>query len=160
VNSQERFAKALSSIARLVSKLQTAEICCGALTREQFETLRTIETSPDETSMGRLSAALRVDLSTMSRNVSVLEREHYVTRARSAQDSRIVAVALTAKGRQALQTLQCDEQDVMAKVYRRLPASKRTSLIEALEAVHGALEGDHVSTQPCCAADGSVRAAR
>ena len=78
-------AAVISTVARRVSKLQSTEICCGALTREQFETLRTIEVVRDP-SMGALSAALRVDLSTMSRNVSVLEREKYVSRARAAED--------------------------------------------------------------------------
>ena len=110
--------------------------------------------------MGALSAALRVDLSTMSRNVSVLEREKYVTRARSPRDSRVVAVALTAKGTEALQTLQCGEQDVMAKVFRRLPAADRGSLVEALETIQTALEGDQVPGQACCAADRPLRALR
>jgi DNA-binding MarR family transcriptional regulator len=160
VKHQERFAKALSAISRLVSKLQTTEICCGALTREQFETLRTIDAVRDP-SISTLSAALRVDLSTMSRNISVLEREKYVARARPAEDSRIVAVVLTTKGKDALETLRCDEQDVMAKVFRRLPAPGRASLVEALETVQAALDNDVVaSDQACCADESPKRAAR
>lgn len=157
---QERFAKALSAISRRVSKLQTSEICCGTLTREQFETLRTIEAARDP-SMSALSTSLRVDLSTMSRNISVLEREKYVARARPAEDSRIVTVVLTAKGKDALQTLRCDEQDVMAKVFRRLPPAGRVSLVEALETVQTALDnGDIASDQACCADEAPKRAAR
>jgi len=160
VKQQERFARALSSISRRVSKLQATEICCGALTREQFETLRTIEAARDP-SMSALSASLRVDLSTMSRNISVLEREKYVARARPAEDSRIVAVVLTPKGRNALETLCCDEQDVMAKVFRRLPAADRASLVEALETVRAALDaGDVVPSEACCADEAPRRAAR
>lgn len=158
---QERFAKSLSAISRRVSKLQTSEICCGALTREQFETLRTIAATRDP-SMSALSTSLRVDLSTMSRNISVLEREKYVARARPAEDSRIVTVVLTAKGRDALETLRCDEQDVMAKVFRRLPPAGRASLVEALETVQAALDNDDVaaSDQACCADETPKRAAR
>ena len=153
VRQQDRFAKALSTVAHRVSKLQSTEICCGTLTREQFETLRTIEAARDP-SMSALSAALRVDLSTMSRNISVLEREKYVARARAAPDSRIVTVVLTPKGRNALETLRCDEQDVMAKVFGRLPTAGRASIVEALEAVQSALdsEGD-ASAEACCAED-------
>ena len=154
MKTQDRFAKSLSTIARRVSKLQSTEICCGALTREQFETLRTIELARDP-SMSALSAALRVDLSTMSRNVSVLEREKYVSRARAAEDSRIVTVMLTPKGRNALETLRCDEQDVMAKVFGKLPTARRSSIVEALESVQAALESDgDVSAEACCADDG------
>jgi DNA-binding MarR family transcriptional regulator len=149
VKHEDRFARALSSISRRVSKLQATEICCGALTREQFETLRTIAAARDS-SMSALSAALRVDLSTMSRNISVLEREKYVSRARASEDSRFVTVVLTSKGRNALETLRCDEQDVMAKVFRRLPIAGRASIIEALETVQAALAvGGDASAEAC-----------
>jgi DNA-binding MarR family transcriptional regulator len=153
VRYQDRFAKALSSISRRVSKLQATEICCGDLTREQFATLRTIDAARDP-SIGALSASLRVDLSTMSRNVSVLEREKYVSRARAREDSRIVTVVLTAKGKNALETLRCDEQDVMARVFRRLPTADRGSLVEALETVQAALDSDGVAADEACCAPG------
>jgi DNA-binding MarR family transcriptional regulator len=158
VKQQDRFAKALSTVAHRVSKLQSTDICCGDLTREQFETLRTIEAARDP-SMSALSAALRVDLSTMSRNISVLEREKYVARARA---SRIVRVVLTPKGRNALETHRCDEQDVMAKVFGRLPTAGRASIVEALEAVQAALDsGGLTADEACCALDQAPkRAAR
>jgi len=162
VSHQDRFAKALSTVAHRVSKLQSTEICCGALTREQFETLRTIQAAQDP-SMSALSAALRVDVSTMSRNVSVLEREKYVSRARSPGDSRIVRVALTPKGRNALENLRCDEQDAMARVFARLPTAGRASIVEALEAVQAALDAKSgASAEACCApnAPAAKRAAR
>jgi DNA-binding MarR family transcriptional regulator len=160
MSNLRRFAKTLSSVSRRVSKLQSTEICCGGLTREQFETLRTIEAAR-ASSISSLSAALRVDLSTMSRNISVLEREKYVSRSRAAQDSRFVAVVLTPKGRDALETLRCDEQDVMAKVFSRLPAARRASIVEALETVETALHSaDAVGGEACCAPHAPQRAAR
>jgi DNA-binding MarR family transcriptional regulator len=159
MKNQDRFAKALSTVAHRVSKLQSTEICCGALTREQFETLRIIEAARDP-SMSSLSATLRVDLSTMSRNISVLEREKYVSRARAAEDSRIVTVVLTPKGRNALETLRCDEQDVMAKVFGRLPTARRGSIVEALETVQAALESEGDSSAEACCADDGVAAKR
>ena len=148
----EKFAHALSAISRRVSKLQTGEICCGDLTLEQFETLRAIEASRDP-SMSALSAALRVDISTMSRNVSVLEREKYVSRARAQRDSRIVTVLLTAKGRNALKTLRCDEQDVMASVYRKIPTATRATILDALGVLQAALESDDLNAAEACCAD-------
>ena len=154
-----RFAKAISSISRRVYKLQTTDICCGNLTREQFETLRTIEASRDP-SMSTLSSLLGVDLSTMSRNTSVLEREKYVSRVRSAADARYVTVVLTSKGKHALETLRCDEQDVMAKVFRRLPPTGRAAIVESLETVQAALASDGVtSVEVCCVAEAPPRRA-
>ena len=152
VGQQDRFAKAVSSISRRVYRLQATDICCGDLTLEQFETLRTIEASKDP-SMSTLSTALGVDLSTMSRNISVLEREKYVSRVRSEEDSRFVTVVLTSKGKSALENLRCDEQDVMAKVFRKLPTADRSSIIQALEAVQAALDSDGVASDAACCVD-------
>jgi DNA-binding MarR family transcriptional regulator len=160
MSNVQRFAKTLSSISRRISKLQSTEICCGGLTREQFDTLRTIQ-AERAPSIGSLSAALRVDLSTMSRNISVLERERYVSRSRATQDARFVTVVLTPKGRDALEILRCDEQDVMTKVFGRLPGARRTSIMEALETVEAALQPDDASGgDACCPPSGSQRAAR
>ena len=113
----DRFAELLSRVAREVTTRQASEICCGDLTLEQFQTLTAVSAS-DQLSIGSLSAQLRVDLSTMSRNVTLLERNGYLLRARSAEDGRIVQVTLTAKGKRALDTLRCGERDVLGDVYR------------------------------------------
>jgi len=122
------------------------------MTFEQFETLRAIEASKDP-SMSVLSAALRVDISTMSRNVSVLEREKYVSRVRAQDDSRIVTVVLTPKGRNALETLRCDEQEVMANVYRKIPMTSRAAILETLSVLQAALESDDLTAAEACCAD-------
>jgi DNA-binding MarR family transcriptional regulator len=149
VKQHARFGAALSAVSRLVSKLQVAEVCCGGLTLEQFQTLRTIDTATDR-SMGALSQAVRVDLSTMSRNVSVLEREGYASRSRHPDDSRVVTVALSPRGKQALETLRCEEEDVMAKLYQQLPAAQRPGVLEALELLRAALEKG-AGAASCCA---------
>src|SRR4051812_2034992 len=108
---QDRFAELLSQLGREVTRRPATEVCCGSLTLEQFQTLRATSRA-ERASISSLSADLGVDLSTMSRNVSVLERDGYVVRARSEDDGRVVNVSLTAKGRQALETLRCSERDV------------------------------------------------
>ena len=159
MTQHERFARALATIARRVSKLRSAEVCCGGLTPEQFETLRALAASTDP-SMGRLSTALGVDLSTMSRNISVLQREGYVERTRHHDDSRVVTVALTRKGANALETLRCDERDVMARLYSRIPAGSRATALQALELVQTALDPEVEATAACCANDQPKNATR
>src|SRR3954469_21206028 len=145
MSQQRRFAELLSQVARDITLRQASDVCCGDLTLEQFQTLRAIVGSTpgaasasapasDQRSMGSLSTQLRVDLSTMSRNVTVLERNGYLSRARSADDARVVHVRLTPKGKRALETLRCGERDVLGDVYRELPAARRPAIVEALEA--------------------------
>jgi DNA-binding MarR family transcriptional regulator len=142
---ENRFAELLSAVAREVTLRQASDVCCGDLTLEQFQTLRALSVA-DELSIGALSTQLRVDMSTMSRNVTVLERNGYLLRARSAEDARVVNVRLTAKGRRALESLRCDERDVLKDVYQRLPAAERPGVLKALEALQSCLG----ESGPCC----------
>lgn len=145
---ENRFAELLSAVAREVTLRQASDVCCGDLTLEQFQTLRALSVA-DELSIGALSTQLRVDMSTMSRNVTVLERNGYLLRERSAEDARVVHVRLTAKGRRALESLRCDERDVLKDVYQRLAAADRPVVLKALEALQSCL-GESAGGVPCC----------
>jgi DNA-binding MarR family transcriptional regulator len=152
----DRFAELLSHVAREITRRQASEVCCGELTLEQFQTLRTVQGS-DQLSIGSLSTRLRVDFSTMSRNVSVLERNGYLARSRHADDGRVVRVGITAKGRRALETLQCDERDVLTDVYDRLPIGERPTVIKALETLQTCLEESNGREAACCPSPSSAK---
>ena len=150
----DRFAELLSSVAREVTRRQASEVCCGDLTLAQFQTLRSVSraerSSPAAPStIGSLSAALHVDLSTMSRNVALLEKNGYLSRARSEADGRIVEVTLTARGERALHTLRCGERDVLGDVYDRLSAVERPRIVKALETLSECLERSEAGAA-CC----------
>jgi DNA-binding MarR family transcriptional regulator len=146
---KDRFTELLSRVAREVTLRQASEVCCGDLTLEQFQTLSSINTA-DESSIGSLSSSLRVDLSTMSRNVTVLERNGYLVKARSLGDARIVQVKLTPKGKRALHTLRCGERDVLGDVFDCLSPVDRPKIVEALESLIAGflLKVEHGSA--CC----------
>ena len=145
-------------MAREVTQRQASDVCCGDLTLEQFQTLQAVSAS-DQLSIGSLSAALRVDLSTMSRNVTLLERNSYLLRSRSAEDGRVVHVKLTAKGKRALQTLRCEERDVLKDVYEGLPVEERPKVIKALQVLHDCLEASDATGAACCAPSSARKAA-
>jgi DNA-binding MarR family transcriptional regulator len=148
VTDQARFATLLSEVARQVVRRRSSQACCGDLTLEQFEALRAVNRS-DTPSIGSLSTAMGIDLSTMSRNVSVLERNGYLRRARSAEDGRRVHVKLTPKGRKALTTLQCGERDVLGDVYERIPSEERLNVVRVLESLSACfLKSDEPAA--CC----------
>ena len=155
---EHRFADLLSRVAREVTLRQSAEVCCGNLTLEQFQTLQAVSAS-DQLSIGALSTRLRVDLSTMSRNVTLLERNGHLTRSRSEDDARVVHVKLTPKGKRSLETLRCDERDVLKDVYEGLPADERPKVIKALQVLHDCLEASDAPGAACCAPCPSRKAA-
>jgi DNA-binding MarR family transcriptional regulator len=147
--AKERFAALISEVAREVTRRRSSDACCGDLTLEQFETLRAVAVA-DTSTIGSLSAALHVELSTMSRNVSVLERNGYLQRGRDADDGRVVVVRLTAKGRNALSTLRCGERDVLGDVFERLSLVERAEAVRVLETLRTRFgEGD--AANACCA---------
>lgn len=150
MTQEDRFADLLSQVAREVTRRQNAEVCCGDLTLEQFQTLQATDRA-DRASIGSLSAELHVDVSTMSRNITVLERGGYLARARSDEDSRVVHVRLVPKGKRALKTLQCSERDVLADVYGRLPATERPQALKTLESLRDCLAKGSSEDAPCCA---------
>ena len=145
---EDRFAILLSQVAREVTLRQASEICCGDLTLEQFQTLGAINAS-EQSSIGSLSTDLQVDLSTMSRNVTVLERNGYLSRARSADDARMVYVRLTAKGKRALHTLRCGEREVLGDVYERLAPADRSAVLKALHLLRTCLV-QAAEGEACC----------
>jgi DNA-binding MarR family transcriptional regulator len=145
----DRFAAVLSQVAREVTHRQTSKVCCGDLTLEQFQTLQAVA-RVDRASIGSLSAELRVDLSTMSRNITVLERNGSVARVRSDEDSRVVHVRLLARGKRALETLRCSQRDVLSAVYDRLPSRERSGVLKALETLRDYLIEPHADDSECC----------
>src|SRR5580692_1517065 len=146
---EARFGELLSQVARAITRRQASDVCCGDLTLEQFQTLRAVS-GADQPSLGSLSASLRLDPSTMSRNVALLERNGYLQRARSAEDGRVVRVRLTAKGERALESLRCDERDVFKDAYERLPAAERSKVVRALETLSNCLEVGDDGARACC----------
>jgi DNA-binding MarR family transcriptional regulator len=152
---RERFAALASEVAREVVRRRSSEACCGDLTLEQFETLQIVDRT-EQSSIGSLSATMEVDLSTMSRNVSVLEKNGYLQRVRSADDRRLVHVRLTAKGRSALTTLRCSESDVLGEIYERIPPGERAAVVKGLEALRRCLLERETATA-CCSPSPSQR---
>ncbi|MEP6652771.1 MAG: MarR family winged helix-turn-helix transcriptional regulator [Myxococcales bacterium] len=153
MSKDTRFAALVSDVAREVMRRRSSDACCGDLTLEQFETLQAVARSDqakDQSTIGSLSTALGVDISTMSRNVSVLERNGYLARLRSTDDGRIVHVRLTPRGKKALTNLQCGERDVLADVYEAIPPAEREKVLQALESLRASLIGSNATTA-CCA---------
>jgi DNA-binding MarR family transcriptional regulator len=52
----------------------------------------------------------------------------------------VVHVGITGKGKRALESLRCDERDVLGDVYDRLPPGDRPRVLEALERIRACLD--------------------
>lgn len=143
-----RFADLATRVARGLARLERDEVCCGDLTLQQFETLRAIEAAGQVT-LGAAAAALRIDVSTASRNLALLVKRGYLTRRRGREDARQVAFALSKKGAGCLASLCCDERLVYAALLARIPADRRISVTDALDVLATALAGEDAEAATC-----------
>ncbi len=83
-------------------------------------------------SQSDLAARLRLEKSTVSRIVTLLERRGWVERRRDQSDARIVHVHLTTSGQQAATTLAASRAAKFTKIFQAIPEAKRKSVTSAL----------------------------
>ena len=90
-----------------------------------------------------LAHRLRLEKSTVSRLVGILERKGWITRARSAHDRRALELDLTDAGQHVAAQLARARQAKFARLLSALPESRRPMVIEALGVLVEALHESH-----------------
>ncbi len=103
------------------------------LTREQ-----------EPVSMGELSRALQVPLSTATRIVDWLVNNDYARRLPDPQDRRVVRVDLTDAGRAIYEEINTFIRGRVEKLLRRFTAEERASLIALMNKLLDSMEGEEV----------------
>ena len=76
---------------------------------------------------------LRLEKSTVSRLVSILERKGWVTRTHSAQDGRLHEHYLTEEGRRIAQQLARAREQKFARILSMLPDDQHAHVTQALQ---------------------------
>ena len=140
-------AELLRRVSRGLLRLERERICCGTVTRQQFDTLRALDEAGGLTT-SQVARGLGIDLSTASRNLAVLEREGCVRRRAGADDARATLNVVTAKGRGCVESLCCEEDTAAGAVLARLPRSEHAAVMRALALLADALDGECVPG--CC----------
>jgi len=80
-----------------------------------------------------LATALKVDRSTATRMCDRLVRKRLVTRRRMSEDRRGVRISLTAAGAELVVEVSRRRRAEITSIVRRMPASHRSLVIEALQ---------------------------
>ena len=94
----------------------------------------------DSLTMGELSNALSVPLSTATRIVDWLVDRGYLHRLPDPEDRRIVRVALTDSGKQIHKTIESYIRQRLQQILSCLTISERAKLITLIQKVVGALK--------------------
>jgi len=84
-------------------------------------------------SQNSLAARLRLEKSTVSRLVTMLERRGWIERQRDGADARIVRVRLTTAGREAAGNIAATRAEKFSGVFAAIPAPKREAVLDALD---------------------------
>jgi DNA-binding MarR family transcriptional regulator len=104
--------------------------CDEDVTLPQFRMLVVLGTRGPRT-VSLLAAALDVAAPTATRMCDRLVRKGLVVRRGNARDRRQVVLALSAAGRELLDSVTDRRREELAKQLERLPAQRRASLVEA-----------------------------
>jgi DNA-binding MarR family transcriptional regulator len=83
-------------------------------------------------SQNDLAERLRLEKSTVSRLVKMLEQHGWLDRDRDKNDSRLVRLRLTPAGSEMTRRLLALRRERFSKLFAALPADKRRTVLESL----------------------------
>ena len=96
----------------------------------------------EQLSQNDLARRLRLEKSTISRLVGLLEGRAWITRTRGRHDRRVMELRLTGAGRQAAAQLSVARQAKFARLLGAIPAEQRPMIIETLRLLTEALHAE------------------
>jgi DNA-binding MarR family transcriptional regulator len=90
--------------------------------------------SRGQLNLGAVAAGLGVHASNATRTVDRLVVAGLISRSEDPTDRRHLALELTAQGHAVVEKVMNDRREAIAKILRRMPSSRRRSLVPALRA--------------------------
>jgi DNA-binding MarR family transcriptional regulator len=90
-------------------------------------------------SQNGLARRLRVDKSTVSRIVAMLERRGWVQRSRDETDSRLYRLSLTASGVRANKNISKSRREKFESILSAIPQPRRADVLAALSTLTEAI---------------------
>jgi DNA-binding MarR family transcriptional regulator len=137
----ERFARAVQIVARGLGRISRERARSGEVTPQQAETLQLIA-EKGAVSTSQLAVVLGIDPSTASRNLAGLEKAGFITRKKGTDDGRQTDIRLTPRGKRVADSANQGAAIAFANLLDRVPRSERQRVLDALEIVARALDGE------------------
>ncbi len=138
-----RFEDALLRIVRTVFR-PTAQ-AAGAIDKAGYVTLSRLGRC-GAVRLSDLAAMLELDLSTVSRQVKILEGIGLVERAADPDDRRAAVIDLTAAGRDELRRQRAQRFDTLTRALAEMSARDREHLVHLLDQLAGSI----AAADPTC----------
>lgn len=139
ISSQELADRVHSLAIHLLRRVRAAD-SESSLSASRLSALSVLVFNGPRT-VGELAAAEEVSAPTMSRLVTALEREGYVTRESDAADGRRMRVMVTSEGVRALEAARSRRVERLAVLLESIDPARRETVLEVVEALESAVEG-------------------
>jgi len=155
-SAAEELHAAVSELVRVYQFRDRDKICCYDVSVTQCYALEVLAENGPMRSLA-LAEQLRLDKSTVTRVVDALERKGYVERKREAEDSRALALAITASGRALYLKIHGELIDQQAELLADLDPDVRKAAADLIRRLARAAEarfkaGVSVGPAASCAA--------
>jgi DNA-binding MarR family transcriptional regulator len=136
---QDRFARAVQTVARGLGRISRERARADEVTPQQAETLQLIS-ERGAVSTSTLATLLGIDPSTASRNLAGLQDAGLVTRKKATDDGRQTDVRLTPKGKRAADAVAASSAQALSNVLEKINRGDRQKVLDALDALAKAIE--------------------
>lgn len=141
-----RLRAAIRGLVRRFAVSERADVSCCGVTVAQAAALEAL-LGHGPMRLSDLGRRLGIAPSTLTRNLERLIAAGLVARLADAEDARSARVRLTAAGRRAALGVAEREQDFARQVLDRIPAGRRSAVVESLGELLAAVRG---ATEACC----------
>lgn len=141
-----RLRAAISGLVRRFGISERADVSCCGVTVAQAAALEALS-GHGPMRLKELGQRLGIAPSTLTRNLERLIEGGLVARQSDSRDARAARVRLTAAGRRAATGVAERERDFAQQVLDRIPADRRTAVLESLAELLTAVRS---ATEACC----------
>lgn len=129
----------VKKLVRVFQLFERDQIKIHGFTTSQCYTLLEINKSGGLT-VSELSDKMNLNASTMTRVLDNLVRDEYVIRDRDESDRRVVTLALTDKGREAVSVLNRSVNDYYKKIIEAIPEGQMEEILKSVGILLNAFE--------------------
>ena len=141
-----RLRAAISGLVRRFGISERADVSCCGVTVAQAAALEALS-GHGPMRLKELGQRLGIAPSTLTRNLERLIEGGLVARQSDSRDARAARVRLTAAGRRAATGVAERERDFAQQVLDRIPADRRTAVLDSLADLLSAVRS---ATEACC----------
>lgn len=127
----EEMGTLIQNLVRTLQIFERSKLSKNGFTLSQYYTLYNI--ALDQTlTMNQLSERMNLDTSTMTRVVSTLVRDGYVTREKWEEDRRVIRVKLTREGQQIYEALTLEVKDYYRLLIGAIPPGEISKVMDSV----------------------------